>query len=269
MQGSEKLCLRWSDFKENTASVFGKLQNTSEFSDVTLVSEEGEKIEAHKVILAFSSPFFMELLSENKHPHPLIYMRGLKYDVLLALPEFLYFGRTNLVQEKLDEFLSLAAELKLKGLVRDEEQDNKGSSSKPKTSHMKLVKENPISEAVSSIETSIQTQLDTHTNANTKVEQAQNENNENLEAQIRSMISSSDESLRSAGMSGKGMVHTCKVCGKRGENSNIRRHIESIHIAGVAQVCNICGQIASSRIRLQRHIYENHKEQVCKGQKYS
>ena len=267
MQGSEKLCLRWTDFKENTASAFGKLRNTSEFSDVTLVSEEGEKMEAHKVILAFSSPFFMELLSENKHPHPLIYMRGLKSDVLLALSEFLYFGETNLVQEKLDEFLSLAAELKLKGLVRDEEQDNKGSSSKPKTSNMKLVKKNPISEAVSSVETNIQTQLDTHTYANTKVEQAQNENNENLEAQIRSMISSSDESLRSAGMSGRGMVHTCKVCGKRGENSNIRRHIESMHIAGVAQVCNICGQIASSRIRLQRHIYENHKEQMCKGQK--
>ena len=269
MQGTEKLCLQWNDFRENTASAFGKLQNKSEFSDVTLVCQDGGKVEAHKVILASSSPFFMDLLSENKHPHPLIYMRGLKSDVLLALSEFLYFGRTNLVQEKLDEFLSLAAELKLKGLVRDEEQDNKGSSSKPKTSHMKLVKENPISEAVSSIETSIQTQLDTHTYANTKVEQAQNENNENLEAQVRSMISSSDESLRSAGMSGRGMVHTCKVCGKRGENSNIRKHIESIHIAGVAQVCNICGQIASSRIRLQRHIYENHKEQMCKGQKYS
>ena len=264
MQGSQKLCLRWSDFKENTASAFGKLRNKSEFSDVTLVSEDGEKIEAHKVILAFSSPFFMELLSKNKHPHSLIYMRGLKSDVLLALLEFLYFGETNLWQDKLDEFLSLAAELKLKGLVGDEEQDNKGSSSKPKTSQMKLEKENPFSEAVSSIETSIQTQLDTYTYTNTKLELAQNENNENLEAQIRSMISSSEESLRSAGMSGRGMVHTCKVCGKKGENSNIRRHIESMHVVGVAQVCNICGQIASSRIRLQRHIYENHKGQACK-----
>ena len=269
MQGSEKLCLRWTDFKKDAATAFGKLRNKSEFSDVTLVSGDGEKIEAHKVILVSSSPFFMELFSENKHPHPLIYMRGLKSDVLLALLDFLYFGEANLAQEKLDEFLSLAEDLKLKGLVGDEVQDNKGSSSKPKTSQMKLEKENPFSEAVSSIETSIQTQLDTYTYTNTKLELAQNENNENLEAQIRSMISSSEESLRSAGISGRGMVHTCKVCGKRGENSNIRRHIESMHIAGVAQVCNICGQIASSRIRLQRHVYENHKGQVCKGQEYS
>ena len=177
MQGSEKLCLRWSDFKENTVSAFGKLRNKNEFSDVTLVSGDGEKIEAHKVILAFSSPFFMELLSKIKHPHPLIYMRGLKSDVLLALSEFLYFGETNLWQEKLDEFLSLAADLKLKGLVGDEEQDNKRSSSKPKTSQAKLEKENPISEAVSSIETSIETQLNTYTYPNTKVEMAQSENN--------------------------------------------------------------------------------------------
>ena len=52
MQGSEKLCLQWNDFKENAALAFGKLRNKSEFSDVTLVSQDGEKIEAHKMILA-------------------------------------------------------------------------------------------------------------------------------------------------------------------------------------------------------------------------
>ena len=80
------------------------------------------------VILASSSPFFMELLSENKHPHPLIYIRGLKSDVMLALLDFLYLGEVNLWQEKLDDFLSLAAELKLKGLGGDEEQQTIGNS---------------------------------------------------------------------------------------------------------------------------------------------
>ena len=68
MQGSEKLCLRWTDFKKDAATAFGKLRNKNEFSDVTLVSGDGEKIEAHKVILAFSSPFFMELLSAKFSP---------------------------------------------------------------------------------------------------------------------------------------------------------------------------------------------------------
>ena len=249
MQGSEKLCLQWNDFKENAALAFGELRNKSEFSDVTLVSQDGEKIEAHKMMLASSSPLFMELLSQNKHLHPLIYMRGLKSDVLVALLDFLYFGEANIWQEELDDFLSLAAELKLKGLGGDEKK-TAGTSSKPKTSQVKSEKETPH-EGLSSVETSIQTQLDPFTFSNTEVEKAETENSEDVEAQIRSMISGSEESLRSAGISGNGYVYTCKVCGKRGENSNIKRHVESNHIAREAQ-CKICGRTASSGHSLGR-----------------
>ena len=54
---SEKLCLRWNDFKENANSAFGKLRSDKEFTDVTLLCEDGQYVEAHKVILAASSPF--------------------------------------------------------------------------------------------------------------------------------------------------------------------------------------------------------------------
>ena len=55
---SEKLCLQWNDFKENVNSAFGRLRDYQDFSDVTLACEDGEQVEAHKVILAASSPFF-------------------------------------------------------------------------------------------------------------------------------------------------------------------------------------------------------------------
>ena len=64
-------------------------------------------------------------------------MRGLKSDVMLPLLDFLYLGKANLWQEKLDEFLSLAAELKLKGLGGEEEQQIYGNSPNRKTSHIK------------------------------------------------------------------------------------------------------------------------------------
>ena len=82
MQNSEKLCLKWNDFQENINSAFGSLRNDKEFSDITLVCEDGTQVEAHKVILASSSPFFMEILKRNKHAHPLIYMRGIKAETL-------------------------------------------------------------------------------------------------------------------------------------------------------------------------------------------
>ena len=74
-------------------------------------------MEAHKVVLASSSPFFQNLLRRNKHPHPLTYMRGAKSDDLLAVVDFLYCGETNVYQENLDSFLAIAEELLLKGLV--------------------------------------------------------------------------------------------------------------------------------------------------------
>ena len=44
-------------------------------------------------------------------------MRGVKFENLLAIVDFLYFGETNIHQELLDSFLAIAEELQLKGLM--------------------------------------------------------------------------------------------------------------------------------------------------------
>ena len=114
---SEKLCLQWNDFQDNIRSTFENLRENNDFTDVTLACEDGQHVEAHKVICAASSPFFQKLLRRNKHPHPLIYMRGMKSDYLLAIVDFLYLGEANIFQENLDSFLAVAGELQLKGLT--------------------------------------------------------------------------------------------------------------------------------------------------------
>ena len=113
---SEKLCLQWNDFKANVNSAFRRLRDDKELTDVTLACEDGQQVEAHKVILAASSPFFEKILQRNKHPHPLIYLRGFQSQDLLAILDFLYFGEANVYQENLDSFLAIAKELKLKEL---------------------------------------------------------------------------------------------------------------------------------------------------------
>ena len=74
----EKLCFKWNDFQENAISAFGTLREDREFADVTLACEDGQQVEAHKVILASSSLIFLNLLRRNNHPHPLIYLGGIK-----------------------------------------------------------------------------------------------------------------------------------------------------------------------------------------------
>ena len=96
---------------------FGNLRKDKDFSDVTLACEDGQQIEAHKMILSASSPFFQKLLRHGKHPHPLIYMRGIKSDDLSAIVDFLYTGEANVYQEHLDSFLAISEELQLRGLM--------------------------------------------------------------------------------------------------------------------------------------------------------
>ena len=125
----EKLCLQWNDFKDSALTAFRLLRDDKDFADVTLVSEDGEQVEAHKVILATSSPFFNKLLRRNKlHTHPLIFMRGVKYNDLEAIVEFIYFGETNVDQENLDSFLAIAEELQLKGLVETNVEEKKSET---------------------------------------------------------------------------------------------------------------------------------------------
>ena len=132
---SEKLCLQWNDFQENVKIAFGNLREDKDFADVTLACEDGQQLEAHKVILAASSPFFQKLLGKNKHPHPLIYMRGMKSVDMLAIIDFLYCGEANVFQENLDSFLAIAEELQLKGLMGKENLEDiveeKKSTSRP------------------------------------------------------------------------------------------------------------------------------------------
>ena len=65
MQNTDKLCLKWNDFQENLNAAFGVLRNDQDFADVTLACEDGTQIETHKVILASSSPFFMEIFKRT------------------------------------------------------------------------------------------------------------------------------------------------------------------------------------------------------------
>ena len=115
---TEKLCLQWDDFRENIKYAFGNFREDENFNDVTLVCEDGQHVEAHKVVLAASSPFFQKLLGRNKHPHPLIFMRGVKFDDLSAIVDFLYRGEANVYQESLDSFLAISEELQLRCLMK-------------------------------------------------------------------------------------------------------------------------------------------------------
>ena len=115
---SEKLLLKLDDFQKNICLNIGILRDDQYFSDVTLVCEDGQ-VEAHRVILGASSAIFMKILKTNRHPHPLIYFKGLKSRYLDPIVDFIYHGQVSVPEEDLNDFLATAEELQIQGLVED------------------------------------------------------------------------------------------------------------------------------------------------------
>jgi len=130
MAASEKFCLKWNDFEHNVSSAFNDIREEKDFFDVTLVCENNQ-VQAHKVIIAACSPFFKTILRRNPHQHPLLYMKGVLYDDLVSVLNFMYKGEVNVAQEQLNSFLAVAEDLQVKGLTQS---NNDNKESKPKLS---------------------------------------------------------------------------------------------------------------------------------------
>jgi len=122
MGSAEKFCLRWNDFESNISVAFRELREDKDFFDVTLACDD-DQIQAHKVILSACSPFFRTILKRNRHEHPLLYLKGVKYTDLLAVLNFMYHGEVNVAQEELNSFLAIAEDLKVKGLTQNKSEE--------------------------------------------------------------------------------------------------------------------------------------------------
>jgi len=122
MVSAEKFCLRWNDFETNISVAFRELREDKDFFDVTLACDD-DQIQAHKVILSACSPFFRTILKRNRHEHPLLYLKGVKYIDLMAVLNFMYHGEVNVAQEELNSFLAIAEDLKVKGLTQNKSEE--------------------------------------------------------------------------------------------------------------------------------------------------
>ena len=62
MNSDDKFCLKWNDFETNIRYYFRTLREHHSLFDVTLVTEDGKHIQAHKIILSAGSHFFNDIL---------------------------------------------------------------------------------------------------------------------------------------------------------------------------------------------------------------
>jgi len=263
---SEKFALQWNDFRDNIIASCRNFRDGQDFANVTLVSEDNQQVEAHKILLSSSSSFFMDILKKNQHSHPLIYMRGVEHKNLVSLLDFIYYGEASIYQDELEGFLILAEELKLKGLTGSQKNKNKDKDTTEyevpdkrddrklmnESNSVKTITRKPIVKLEDRVEnTSLNSSID-----NIIAVRGNDERNvlnvtgeEELDTTIDGMVGKIDGSW------------TCTMCGKTAKTKqNLKSHIENNHIEGILHKCNKCQKQYKSRSNLNSHKYQSHRE---------
>jgi len=219
----EQINLKWKDFSSNLSQSFKAIKDETELHDVTLVCDDGE-VNAHKLVLYCGSFFFKTVLKKSKHPHPLLYMKGVKIINLKLILDFLYNGEVIMAQDELQEFINIAMDLKIKGLEDKED------------------------ESLGSMLTIFQNEETTITSLQNFEEKRHNSKNNKEEEQVRKIEVFSNEDIERKAL--KNMVKnvesdgkvswSCKVCGrKRNDKTRIRKHIERVHMSSKLAISNM------------------------------
>ena len=109
--------LKWKYLTDNQDSALEELFNkNNNQADVTLVSDDKVAFPVHKIVIGACSPVLKDLLTKNSHPHPMIYLKGVKKFELNSILRFIYFGKTQVFQNRMEKFFETRKELNIKQL---------------------------------------------------------------------------------------------------------------------------------------------------------
>ena len=114
---SEKFSLKWNDYQSNWNKALNELRKDTDFSDVTLISDDKVKFSAHRILLSSCSNLFKFILKDNVQANPFLYLSGVSSINLGFILDYIYHGEVNLYQEQLDSFLENAQKMEIEGLL--------------------------------------------------------------------------------------------------------------------------------------------------------
>ena len=92
------------------------MREQSEYCDVTLISQEGEKFPAHRLILGVTSSYLRAKMQKNSVPK--IVMKTVKTEVLSALLSFIYEGKAVIKEADTEPFIETAQTWKIRQFLR-------------------------------------------------------------------------------------------------------------------------------------------------------
>ena len=117
MQHQEKYTFHWHSYSDHLKEALNEMMLSSEFADVTLVTDDKQQIRAHRNILSAASPVFKSIFQiDSKNANPVIYLRGIQHSEMESIMQFIYLGEARFYEERMSEFLTVSKNLDIKEL---------------------------------------------------------------------------------------------------------------------------------------------------------
>ena len=237
------LKLTWRLHMNNFKDVIKDLQKTECLSDVTLVCNDDTKIKAHKFVLIGSSSVLRTMLLESSQRETVVYLRGVDRRELEWLLEFMYLGQTQVPQTKLQSFIELAKDLKMKGIHNEDDEktaknveDIVFEQTLPINNHEMACEERSMDK------------------------QIEKEATHDIQEEKREKIEIPDlENSQQSKLGDRFPLFQCDYCNYQSFNKQcLKLHIEREH-EGVRYPCDICSYQSKSKLNLRDHKASKHK----------
>ena len=262
---SEKFSLKWNDFHSNVSRSFSLYRTEEYLYDVTLVSDDHNKVSAHKLVLSASSEYFRNIFMNNPHSHPLLCLDGISFEELNNIMDYIYNGEVQIYKEKLDRFLGIAQRLKLQGLIEnfakenekevnkisfdasndhhDEQSEYVGDGTELEHYGDNSEEDGHVPHDFSNLEVKLEETEDAGPNVD-----CTNINLQDIKDKINEYIIECDDKS-----------FQCSLCGKMSyknpkgtQKHALQRHIET-HLEGLSYACPICQKAFKTRNSLTYH----------------
>ena len=236
---SQMFNLTWNDFEKCVSNSFKELLDREDFVDVTLATEDNRKLKCHKVVISACSPVLKSILEKYPHPHPLIYLSGVKYAELRSLVNFMYLGQTEVAQDVLNDLMRAASKLEIQGLSNCQEYEEPKPELPKNIEHGETIKnERSIVENDNSLPP--------------QFEQT-NEVSYAYEGDTFSSLEDASFTTNSKALTKSRSEHKCDQCEYRSNfKSNVKAHMKAKH-EGIKYPCDVCEYKASYLQDLIKH----------------
>ena len=279
----QQLLLQHNDLGLQFREGFAKLREAEELLDVTLACED-DTLDVHKVVMSASSPFFRKVLLKAKQKHPFIYLKGVKFDHLKVIVDFVYKGEAFVAGDELDRFLEAAQELQITGLATDEDEEKKtpqkktsnentsvkntmkNKDKKSKSASKELVLDNFEFETQSKA-VEIKKEMGDAADAGDKPINDKQDVKLNIDEEtLKELKNEVDKNTETTDDADGGKTYKCKLCGKEYKKKNkAGDHIET-HLDKFNFSCEYCAKPLKNRKGLRSHIIYNHTKKRTEDQ---